>query len=198
MKNRFCAVLLVVGMTRAGMASAVEWQTVGADKDAMGNDMRVLEIDPASIRAAASEVSVRARITDNSFGREGYNCSPGELRHGNVDKKIATAICSRASSPDPYGKHEAEWITLRIDNTRDSKMITKFDRNSVYRIKDEVMVAAMHSTVSNTVMRFDCKGYYKTGGQWTNLDMTDHIPTVPRGFVSLERQLSDRVCSGTR
>lgn len=195
--HKLLAGMLIIGITNIGIAKAESWQTFGSDKDAMGGDMRVIEIDLDSIKSTAAETIVKARISHNSIGNEGYNCSEGELRHGNLDKKIAKMICDKPSSANPYGDHEADWQTVRVAKVKKGELITKFDLNSISRIKDEVMVKEMISDISKTTFHFDCKGYFKTpGNQWETLDLTDHIPTVPRGFVSLERKLENKVCHG--
>lgn len=195
-KAKLFAVMFFLGVTHIGAAKAENWQTVGSDQDGLGNDIRTIELDIDSIKATTAELSVKARIISHSIGNEGYNCSEGELRHGNVDKKIAKMICHKESAPNPYGKHESDWQIVRVDRLRNGEQITKFDLNSLSRINDEVWVTQDITGGGKTTFHFDCKGYYKMdGGKWDTLDLTDHIATVPPGFVSLERKTSDQVCS---
>lgn len=196
---KLIAGMLIIGISNIGIAKAESWQTFGSDKDAMDNGMRVIEIDLDSIKSTTVGTTVKARISYNSIGNVGYNCSEGELRHGKVDKKVAKMICDKPSSANPYGDHDADWQTVRVAKVKKGELITKFDLNSISRINDEVMVKEMNTDISKITFDFDCKGYFKTtGNQWETLDLTDHIPTVPRGFVSLERKLEEKVCPGRK
>ncbi len=194
------ASILIVGIAHVGIAKAENWQTVGIDKDAMGNDMRTIAIDLDSIQSTADEVSVNERVTSNSRGNVGYNCSEGEIRHGfddlsGVNKEIANMICNKPASPHPYSAHVENWQTVHVDKVGQLKI----DLNSIFRAGDEVMITQMTSSNSEMRVHYDCKGYYKSGnGTWGTLDMTDHIATVPRGYVSLERKSSNKVCSITK
>jgi hypothetical protein len=190
---------VLAGLTYGTVARAENWQTVGSDKDAFGNDMRVIEIDLDSIRSVNGEIAVREAITSNAGGSVGYNCSEGEIRHGNVDKDVVRMICGKPSSAHPYSAHVPNWQTLHSVRTGKGEIKTLFDLDSVSRINNEVMVTEMISSRSLATVSYDCKGYYKPNGNaWINLDTTDHMPTAPRGFVSLERKAANRVCSPSK
>lgn len=191
-KARLLAMMFFLGFAHIGAAKAENWQTIGSDQDAFGNDMRTIEVDLDSVKSTATERTVKARISTHSISKVGYNCSEGELRHGNVDK-TTKMICKQPSSPNPYGDHQADWQTISVDKANGS--ITKFDRNSLSRSGDLVSVTEDTAGIGKTLLHFDCRGYYRIGnGQWVTLDLTDRIPTVPRGFVSLERKASNKVC----
>lgn len=181
---------------RISNAVAESWETVGSDLGALGFPLRTIKIDLASIRPSATEVTVAEIVTTYSVGNVGYSCSEGELRHGNTDKAVAKLACTHPTNPNPYhDNHTPNWQTLSTTRTRDGEIKIEFDVNGIYRDNDEIMLTQITSTSSRKVATLDCRGYYKAGNGWASLDTTDHIPTVPPGFVSLERKVSSRVCA---
>ena len=189
-----CAVILTIGFSQVGYAAT--WQPMGADKDAFGGDMRVVEIDADSgFHSVQSEVTVRERVTNNSISSVGYNCSEGEIRHGNTPKNVANLICDKPSSP--RGPHVPKWVTLQSTGTPTAtgSIETQIDLNSLIRSNQLVMVSQKSVDVTVKLIHFDCKGYYKLDRNWITLDTTDHTAFSPRGFVSLERKTSNKACS---
>lgn len=94
------------------IAAAAQWELIGSDRDAFGNDMRTIEIDPGSLRTSTEGISVQERITYAATSNTGYNCSEGEIRHHNTSKQFADLLCGRSSAANPHGAHLADWRTL--------------------------------------------------------------------------------------
>jgi hypothetical protein len=191
-------VVLLLTLVVPVIAAAEQWELIGSDKDAFGNDMRTVEIDLSSLKTTMEGVSVQERITQAATSNTGYNCSEGEIRHHNTSKQIAELLCSRSSAANPHGAHVPDWRTLDSHTSARGSLTNQVDLNTVARINDEVMVVSRLLTVESVHASYDCKGYYKTQGAWASLDTTDHIPTVPRNFVSLERKAAARLCGTSR
>lgn len=171
------------------------WKMVAADRDALGNEDRIFEIDWNSIRVSALGVRVKTRITSNAISNTGYNCAPGELRHQKIEKAIAELICNQQGNGSLYRQHEADWKLFRSSKTASGNAMSMYlDMNGINRIQDLVMVATRNSETAIVTFEFDCKGYYKGSGEWRTLDLTDHIPTVPKGYISPERKTEHEVC----
>ena len=192
------ALILIVGITHAGVAAAENLHLIGSDKDALGNDMRTIAIDLDNIRSSPSEITVTEIITANSVGVVGYNCSEGEIRHGNTPKEIAKLICDKPSSSKPYGDHVPDWETVHVERTKNGEFKTLFDLNSIFRSGEEVTITSRSSKISRVSVHYDCKGYYKINDKWVTLDLTDHTPNDRPGFISLERKVANKVCQSLR
>jgi hypothetical protein len=176
------------------VAAASNWQRAGADKDAFGNDMRVIEIDLDSIKRTSSGATVTERVTSHSVGNTGYSCADGDIRHGNTSPTIANLICTRPTSAKSV-PHVAQWRTINTSRTHNGEMNTQIDLNSIIRNGASVLVVSMQSDSALQIVEYDCKGYFKSRGGWVTLDITDHTAMSPRGFVSLERKIATKVCS---
>lgn len=172
------------------------WEIIAIDRDAFGQDKRIFEVDLNSRKSSSSATKVNVRITSNSTGRVGYNCSPQELQYKKLDATIADLICDRNSSPNPFGQRDAEWKLVRSTKIASGGVMSLFfDMNGISRAGDTVSVQTRHSDVSVVAFEFDCKGYFKRGNKWETLDMTDRIATVPRGYISPERKTEQAVCA---
>ena len=195
-KSQFAAICILIAAGH--VASAETWQIVDTIKNGLGEDGRVVEIDANSVKRGKEELSVRVRETTQSTGASvGYSCREGDIRHGKTDKKITALLCDRPSAPNPYGPHERNWITIEERKTPTSEYQRRIDLNSLSRRDYMAMVHEGDFGVRTTTWHFDCRGYYRTGGvkEWTLIDLTDKIATVPRGFVSPERKVANMLCA---
>ena len=87
-----------ISLSYSELAKADAWKTIGSDKDAFGQDMRILEINLDSVKRSKAEISVGTRISTHSISRVGYNCNEGEIRHGNTKKRLPSWF---ATNPVP-------------------------------------------------------------------------------------------------
>lgn len=180
-KEKVCFMALVSifisSIINIGIAKAENWQKAAVQKDGMGNDFTVIEIDLDSIKSKPDDISVNEKITSNVVTGEGFSCDNGDIRHG---LKKASVFCDKPSSENPGPGHEANWQVF--SDNRNSQ--TKFDLNSLFRTKGGGMVSKMVTTISKKTAHYDCKGYY----------MINKPNWIPLAFNSPEKQVSEKLC----
>lgn len=178
-------------------AQAANWKQISIDSRYQhdGNS-RVIDIDLDSINRTTEEVSVTQRETRTDISRGGYSCREGDIRHGITSTNIAAIFC-RNDLPDHYpGPHAPNWVTYETHNAQGVISQRQYDSAGLYIINHSMATLMWRDvTVSVSRVSYDCRGYYRSSGQWIWLDTTDKIGGAPRGYVSPERQVSNWVCA---